>query len=98
MNTEFYQYSNDGLRENVTPSEMWCFTYGKSETGDYFMPIELFEDHKIKTLVALAEGEPACEFMGRAYFNTKWLSERFEDTLPYVNKLQEMIGSAKWWK
>ncbi len=94
MNTEFYQYSNDGLREYFDPSDMWCFTYGKSETGDYFMPIELFENHEVKTLAALVEGEPACIFMGRAYFNTKWLSERFEDTLPYVNKLQEMIGSA----
>ncbi len=94
MSVQFYQYSNDYLKENVTPSEMWCFTYGKSETGDYFMPVELFEKHEVKTLAALAEGETAHMFKGKLYYSTRWLSDNFKDTIPFIHKLQEMIGSA----
>lgn len=94
MSIEFYQYSSDYLREKVDPSDMWCFTFGQSKDGDYFMPIELFEDSKIKTMIAIIENRQAFEFMGKTYYSTKWLSERFNDARPYIKKLHQLAGSA----
>ena len=95
MKATFYKINHGYDNPKVKKADKIFFTFAVDEEGNTYMPVSFFEypDHKLYH--AMAENVKLCRKGKNIFIDTRWLSENYSDTMPYITKLHQIAGSAE---